>query len=139
MNLPKLEELMMSIADLKTQLHTESSDSLLLQLQHTQDQLTDEFGAYIEEAIFNVHDEYCPDDDIHAIADYLPTYFEREGVNGHTRYMLPLGQGVAVETDDYPGVPTRLALVPNPTRLVLKVQNSEQEEVLWVARELAEA
>jgi len=139
MNLSKLEELMKSIADLKTQLHTEASDALSIQLHQLQDQLTDEFGAYIEEAIFSVHDEYCPDDEIHAISDYMPAYFVREGVNGHSRFLLPLGQGVEVETDDYPGIPTRLALVPNPTRLVLKIQDNEMEEVLWVARELAEA
>jgi len=144
MNLPKLEELMVSLADIKTQLQNEATGSishteLSLQIQQLQAQLLDEFGPYLEEALFTVHDEFCPDDEVKPLLDYVPTYFEKEGSNGHTRYFLPKGEGVEVETDDYPGIPTRLALVPNPTRVVLKVQDSGMEEVLWAARELAEA
>lgn len=140
MNLPKLEELMMSLADFKTQLQNEATGSnahtqLSLQIQQLHVQLSDEFGSYLEEALFMVHDEFCPDDEVKSLVEYLPTYFIKEG----TRYFLPKGEGVAVETDDYPGIATRLALVPNPTRVVLKVQDSGQEEVLWAARELAEA
>lgn len=139
MNLSKLEELMMSLADIKTQQHTEASESkiqlLNSEIQQLQNQLINEFGSYLEEAIFNVHDEYCPDDEMKALEAYLPSHFLL--TNGF--YQLPLNEGVLVEADDYPGQPVRLALVPNPTRLVMKVQESEAEEVLWVARELAEA
>lgn len=144
MNLSRLEELVKSLADLRTQQKLESPESPTYQalgngIQEIQQQLTIEYGPYIEEAIFNVHDEYCPDDEIHPLMDYLPTYFEKTGVNGHTRYTVPKGEGLPVEADDFPGERTRLALVPSPTRLVLKCQESDLEEVVWVARELSEA
>jgi hypothetical protein len=135
MNLSKLEELMKSLADLKTQLQSEASESVLSEIQPLQDQIINEFGPYLEEAIFNVHDEYCPDDEMKPLAAYLPTHY----IKADTYYQLPVGEGVVVEADDYPGQAVRLALVPNPIRIVMKVQETGAEEVLWVARELVEA
>jgi hypothetical protein len=140
MNLSQLEEVMKSLADLKSQQHTEASEmknlsSVSEKIQLLQDQLINEFGAVLEEAIFNVHDEYCPDDDMRALTEYLPRFYQKEGKH----YVLPIGEGVLVEADDYPGQPVRLALSPNPVRLVMKVQESGAEEVLWVASDLVEA
>ena len=139
MNLPKLEELMMSIADLKTQQQSEASESkaqsLYSEIQQLQNQLINEFGAYLEEAIFNVHDEYCPDDEMKSLLNYLPAYYYQQ----KKFYQLPLDQGVLVEADDYPGQLVRLAIVPNPVRLVMKIQDTGAEEVLWVASDLVEA
>lgn len=135
MNLSKLETIMLSLADQKSQQHKEVSESKSPEIEALQNQLINEFGTQLEEAIFNVHDEYCPDDEMKPLVAYLPSWYIREKNN----FQLPVGQGVVVEADDYPGQEVRLALVPSPTRLVLKVQESGAEEVLWVASELIEA
>jgi hypothetical protein len=92
-------------------------DNLEEQLHDMEDDFQDEYGDYLETALQQVHDEFCPDNDVLMPIGYL-------------------GQGVPVEVDKLPGKDTRLILAPNPTRIILSV-NNESQEVVWSAEKAA--
>jgi hypothetical protein len=89
-------------------------DDLEEELHDMEDDFQDNFGDYLEEALQNVHDEFCPDNDV-----LMPIAY--------------LGQGVIVEVDKLPGKDTRLALAPNPVRIILTV-GKEKQQVVWQAK-----
>jgi hypothetical protein len=89
-------------------------DDLEEQLHDLEDDFQDEYGDYLESALQNVHDEFCPDNDV-----LLPIAY--------------LGQGVIVEVDKLPGKDTRLAIEPSPVRILLKV-GKDKQQVVWEAK-----
>jgi hypothetical protein len=89
-------------------------DDLEEQLHDMEDDFQDKYGEYLEKALQDIHDEICPDNDV-----LLPIAY--------------LGKGVIVEVDKYPGKDTKLALLSNPTRIVLSV-GKEKQEVIWTAK-----
>lgn len=88
-------------------------DDLEEQLHDMEDDFQDEYGEYLEEALQNVHDEFCPDNDV-----LMPIAY--------------LGQGIPVEVDKLPGKDTRLVLYPAPTRIVLAL-GKDKQQVVWSA------
>ena len=88
-------------------------DDVEEQLHDLEDDFQDKFGEYLENALQNVHDKYCPDNDV-----LMPIAY--------------LGEGIFVESDNYPGKETRLVLTPNPTRIILQV-GKDKQEVVWNA------
>lgn len=86
-------------------------DNLEEQLHDLEDDFQDEYGEYLEVALQQVHDEYCPDNDV-----LMPIAY--------------LGQGIPVEVDKLPGKDTRLTLAPSPTRVILSV-GKDKQQVVW--------
>lgn len=86
-------------------------DNLEEQLHDLEDDFQEEYGEYLEGALQQVHDEYCPDNDV-----LMPIAY--------------LGQGIPVEVDKLPGKDTRLSLAPSPTRIILSV-NKDKQQVVW--------
>ena len=86
-------------------------DNLEEQLHDLEDDFQEEYGEYLETALQQVHDEFCPDNDVLMPIGYL-------------------GQGIQVEVDKLPGKDTRLILAPNPTRIILAV-NKDKQQVVW--------
>jgi hypothetical protein len=89
-------------------------DDLEEQLHDMEDDFQDNFGEYIEEALQNIHEEVCPDNDV-----LMPIAY--------------LGKGVPVEAEKHPGKDAKLVLVTNPTRIILAL-GKEKQEVLWSAK-----
>jgi hypothetical protein len=89
-------------------------DDLEEQLHDMEDDFQDEFGEYVENALQNVHDEFCPDNDVLMPIGYL-------------------GQGVIVEVDKLPGKDTRLILAPDPVRIILTI-GKDKQQVVWEAK-----
>ncbi len=89
-------------------------DDLEEELHTMEDDFQSTYGEYLEEALQDVHDELCPDNDV-----LLPIAY--------------IGEGIYVEVDDYPGKETRLLLEPNPTRITIKV-GKEKQETVWQAK-----
>ena len=88
-------------------------DDLEEQLHDLEDAFQDEYGEYLEEALTEIHDKYCPDNDV-----LMPIAY--------------LGKGVYVEVDKFPGKETKLILIPTPPRIVLTVK--DKQEVVWTAQ-----
>lgn len=89
-------------------------DDIEEELHDLEDDFQDEYGEYLEEALQNVHDQLCPENDV-----LMPIAY--------------IGKGVPVEVDKYEGKDTKLVLTPDPARVVLLV-GKDKQEVVWTAK-----
>lgn len=89
-------------------------DDLEEKLHDLEDDLQDKHGDYLEDALQDVHNDLCPENDV-----LMPIAY--------------LGKGVPVETEKFPGKDTRLVLLSNPPRIILKV-GSEKQDIVWTAQ-----
>lgn len=102
-------------------------DELEEQLHNEEDDFQEKFGSYLEGVLKKIHDELCPDTDVlHPIAYIAKAY----AVKGNNEYIVDYADGVYVEVDKYPNKETKLALVPNPLRILLNV-GDERQEIVW--------
>jgi hypothetical protein len=83
----------------------------------------------MEDALAQVHDEFCPDTDVLLPIAYLADQYIVDGDN----IDVAPGQGVLIEADDFASTKVTLALAPNPTRIVLQAGN-DHKEVVWKAQ-----
>lgn len=143
MNIKNLNQAFVQIAEKKNELfryakRDEQYEKLKNDLDQMQKEFQHEFGSYIEEALFNVHDEFCPDNEVlKPISYFADNYVSSD--RGEDAYDVGQNEGVPVEADDFPGINARLVLVPGPTRLVLQGAKESFKEIVWVAREPLEA
>lgn len=106
-----LQEIMNCRAELaKIDYNNPKYDDLEEKLHDMEDDFQDQFGEFLEGIIQNIHDEYCPDNDV-----LLPIAY--------------LGDGAPVDVDKFPGKDIRLVLAPNPTRIYLRLKDKQQ--VVW--------
>ncbi len=102
-------------------------DDLEEKLHDLEDSFQDTFGEELENALQEIHDEYCPDSDVLVPIAYIAKQYS---VSGKNEYTVTNSEGVFVEMDDYPGKDTRLVILPNPVRIVLNIGNDVQK-VVW--------
>jgi hypothetical protein len=116
MDVKALDQALVKIVKKREELNTinynnPKYDDLEEELHNLEDEFQDEYGDFLEEALQQVHDEYCPDNDVLMPIGYL-------------------GQGVPVEVDRLPGKDTRLVLAPSPLRIILSVDKGKHQ-VVW--------
>ncbi|MGM0581821.1 MAG: hypothetical protein ACQETL_14130 [Bacteroidota bacterium] len=104
-------------------------DKIEEELHDMEDDFQENYGEYLEEALADVHDEFCPDNDVLLPIAYLADEYV---VKEDTIDVAP-GQGVLVEADDFASSKVTLALAPQPTRIVLQAGN-DHKEVVWQAK-----
>lgn len=104
-------------------------DDLEEELHDLEDDFQENFGEYLENVLQAVHDQHCPDTDILYPIAYIAKAYT---IDDENRFSISASDGVYVEMDKYPGKETKLALAPNPIRVILNVGN-EKQEVIWSA------
>lgn len=134
MDIQALDNGLVQIIEKKSQLsnldyNDETYDSMEEELHDLEDSFLESYGGYLEDALHEVHDEYCPDNDVLLPIAYLPNKVTK---NGDT-YEVDSKEGVYVEVDDYEGNDTKLVLLPRPTRIVLHI-NPTSSETVWTAK-----
>jgi len=102
-------------------------DDLEEKLHDLEDDFQENFGEYLEGILKQIHDQHCPDTDVlHPIA-YIAKAYTVSAVN---EFIVDSSDGVYVEMDKYPGKETKLALAPNPMRVILNI-GEEKQEIIW--------
>ncbi|HEY9046336.1 MAG TPA: hypothetical protein VIN08_10590 [Ohtaekwangia sp.] len=119
MDIQALDKALQEIVNKRTELekidyNNPKYDDLEEQLHDLEDDFQSEYGEYLEDALQDVHDELCPDNDV-----LMPIAY--------------LGKGIPVEIDKYAGKDTKLILETNPTRLTLTI-GKDKKEVVWTAK-----
>lgn len=112
----------------ETDYSDQAYDKLEEELHDLEDAFLEKFGDYLEDALHEVHDEFCPDSDVLLPIAYLPNTVHKN--NGS--YSVEFNEGVFVEVDDYAGKETKLVLLPQPTRIILQI-DQDQQEIVWKA------
>ncbi|MEM7109133.1 MAG: hypothetical protein AAF519_12970 [Bacteroidota bacterium] len=102
-------------------------DHLEEEVHHLEDTFQANYGDYLDEAFHQVHDEYCPDNDVLLSIAYIPDKVIKDDSN---TYHAAEGQGVYIEVDEHESSETKLVLLPGPTRIELLI-DSEGTEVVW--------
>ena len=133
MDLEMLDAELRVLAEKKTALsklnyNNEDYDKIEEELHQLEDHFQAAYGDYLEEVFSTVHEEYCPDSEVLLPIAYLADHYEIS----ESEVQVAHDQGVFVEVDDYPGRPTKLVLIPSPTRIVLHIDADTKEEV-WKA------
>ena len=105
-------------------------DDLEEELHDLEDSLHVKYGEYLEEALQEVHDKYCPDTDILFPIAYLAKTYT---VSANNEFSVATSEGVYVEVDSLPGKETKLVIVPNPLRIVLNI-GKEKQQIVWTAK-----
>ncbi len=105
------------------------------ELHNMEDEFLEEFGQDLEEAIAEVHDEFCPDNDVLLpIAYFAKNYIRNQKDHkGRYSYDIEYGEGVPVSVDDFPDQEVKIVLVPGPTRLIVTVGETAKQ-VAWRAQ-----
>lgn len=139
MNLIELNQALVTIVEKKQELRklkwgNESHKKCQQFIQDLETEFHSNFGSYLDEVLFNIHDEYCPDNTVQNPLSYLAQEYTKH-VNGRTYYDVDRNEGVRVEADDFPGINARLVLIPGPARLVLQGEKEEFKETVWVAED----
>jgi len=95
-------------------------------------QLELNFGESLEEILTDAYDEYCPDNEISDIHEYLTGTYTQTGVDadGNITYDFQTGSGIKVAVDEYEGQESRFVINPNPVQLVLEIEK-EGRKVIW--------
>ncbi|WP_339792388.1 hypothetical protein [uncultured Imperialibacter sp.] len=137
MDINKLDKALIDLVETKIALSGLSYDDPkyddLEELLHDQeDEFVENYGDYIEEALRDVHDEFCPDSEVLLPIAYLANEYIKKESDGKVTYTTLTNQGVPVDMDDFPDKKTRIVLIPAPTRLVLIV-DAQNQQVVWKA------
>ena len=105
-------------------------DDLEEKLHDLEDTFQEIFGDELEQALQDIHDEYCPDSDVLVPIAYIAKKYI---VDEKNQFSLAPTEGVFVEMDDYPGKDTKLAFIPSPPRIILNI-GAEKQQVVWTAK-----
>lgn len=104
-------------------------DDLEEELHDLEDALQVKYGEFLEEALQEVHDKFCPDTDVLFPIAYLAKTY---AISSSNEFVVAPNEGVFVEVDSMPGKETKLVIVPNPVRIVLNTK--DKQEVVWKAK-----
>lgn len=105
---------------------SENYDDIEEKLHDLEDAFIESYGDFLEEALYDVHDEFCPDSEVLLPIAYLAKKYIVEG----DKFDVDFSEGVYVEMDDYPGKETKLVIVANPPRILLLI-DKDNREVVW--------
>lgn len=109
-------------------------DKIEEELHDLEDDFIEKYGDYFEEELERIHEEICPESEVLLPIAYLAHKYIKTGQNpdGSHAYDVNYKDGVWVDVEKHPNKDTRLVLIPNPTRMVLLIDN-KSKEVVWQA------
>ncbi|MEM6829737.1 MAG: hypothetical protein AAF551_04415 [Bacteroidota bacterium] len=114
MDIVKLNKLVGKLSLVKSHLDTAETDPLLMEAyEECRSELEAEFGGYLEQLLWETHDEFCEDFEVQNIEAYVSA------------------QGVDIEAEDFPGMDARLHLKAEPLRMMMADRKARYEEELW--------
>ncbi len=137
MNIKDVNKALVIIVELRMRLDALTYDSpdydnLEEELHELEDDFLEKYGDYLEDALIDVHDEYCPDTDVLLPIAYLAKKYIKKDNNFD---VLDDGQGVWVELEDeFEHLEGHIVIIPSPLRIVLFTSKNEKK-IVWRSKE----
>ena len=137
MNIKDVNKALIIIVELRMRLDALTYDSpdydnLEEELHELEDDFLEKYGDYLEDALIDVHDEYCPDTDVLLPIAYLAKKYIKKENNFD---VLDDGQGVWVELEDeFEHLEGHIVIIPSPLRIVLFTSKNEKK-IVWRSKE----
>lgn len=130
MNIHNLDADLRVLAEKKTVLGqldyaNEAYDRIEEELHQLEDKFQENYGVYMEEVFSDIHDQYCPDNDVLLPIAYLANNY----IITDNNVDVGLSEGVLIEVENFPDQKARLVLVPSPTRIFLQIDGQDRQEV----------
>ena len=126
---PAIDNALIELINFRSEVAFGSESKEKLQLLEKQFLL--EYGEQLKSILEEVYDDLSPDATIEAPLNYLASYYLKTGENEHgTVFRVNHEEGVVFEVDEYGDKPARLVIIPNPLRLILNIDENNQE-VVW--------
>lgn len=138
MNLKSIDQALVKIAEKRIELSTlnyddERYDEVEEELHDLEDDFIEEYGDFLEDALMDVHDEFCPETEVLSPIAYLAKKYIKKEENGKITYDVDEHQGVWVEVEQFANTEeAHLVIIPAPTRIVL-VKSNKDKQVVWRA------
>jgi hypothetical protein len=108
-------------------------DTVEEELHDLEDEFLRVHGKELEDVFKSIHEEFCPENEVLLPIAYLANKYKvKKRHDGDIEFSVSLDEGVIVDVDNYSDRLTRLVLIPNPSRILLQIDNSHSEEV-WKA------
>jgi len=108
-------------------------DTVEEELHDLEDEFLRVHGKELEDVFKSIHEEFCPENEVLLPIAYLANKYKvKKRDDGDVEFSVSLDEGVIVDVDNYSDRLTRLVLIPNPSRILLQINNSHSEEV-WKA------
>ncbi len=105
-------------------------DTVEEELHDLEDEFLKVHGKEMEVVFKTIHEEFCPDNEVLLPIAYLAKKYKvKKSSDGDVEFSVSLDEGVIVDVDNYSDKLTRLVLIPNPSRILLQIDNSHSEEV----------
>lgn len=104
-------------------------DSIRRLFEKMSEYFVSRYGVTMEEIMFEIYDELCPDDEVKTIDNYLASHYE----NKDGKYDASLEEGVVVHPDDFDFQEGRLVILPNPVRIAIQDPKTNHREIVWKA------
>lgn len=132
MEIEKLNEAITEIAEKRAALAKikkgdERYDLIKNDLDHLEAEFKENFYADMNEILYHVHDEFCPDNEVWSPIKY---FAEEYTIGDGGKYTAAQDQGLKVQVDDFNGKECRLVVLPSPARIELRVEG-EPTVVAW--------
>ena len=103
-------------------------DTVEEELHDLEDEFLKVHGKELEDVFKSIHDEFCPENEVLLPIAYLANKYKiKKRDDGDIEFSVSLNEGVIVDVENYADRLTRLVLVPNPSRILLQIDNSHSE------------
>ena len=109
-----------------TSYDNENYDAVEDELHDLEDAFMDSHGDTFTDILEDIHEEYCPEDDVlHPIAYIANKYIAKD----KEEFAVSINDGVLVEVEKFNADEGRLVIIPNPIRVVLNL--AKQKVIVW--------
>lgn len=139
MDLKALDDFLLKLVVVKTKLskldyNDPEYDTWEDRLHDLEDEFVDEYGEILEDILSDVHEKYCPDDEVLLPTAYLAQHYliTEEVRNNQPVIDVRYSDGLMVSNDEYINYDCRLVMLPNPFRILFTVKN-KLKKIAWEA------
>ena len=126
MNKDDINKALVTLVEKKNQLaetpyDNEGYDAIEDDLHEIEDDFMDEYGDFLTDVLTDIHDEFCPEEDVLHPTAYIANVYTKE----EETYKVKLQEGVLVDVEKLDEDEGRLVIVPNPIRVLLTMTNKQ--------------
>lgn len=108
-------------------------DTIEEELEEVEQDFLDIYGDYLEKALQQAHESFCPNTDVLAPTAYIPRKYQVFNDEDLWIESFEVGNndGAIVDLEDFPNLEARMLLLPDPVRIVIVSAAGDQE--VWRA------
>ena len=126
MNKEEINNALVALVEKKNQLaetsyDNKNYDAIEDEVHELEDDFIDKYGDFLNDVLIDVHDEFCPEEEVLHPTAYIANSYKKE----KDTYKVTLNDGVLVDVENLDEDEGRLVIVPNPIRVLLNMTSKQ--------------